>query len=121
MDGNTGLAQIKCGRMAYPCEGVNVMPEPIEAKMDTSPDLFSVVDQVVTEGERVRIKVAGREVAIISLEDLEFLEDVENDLDLLAGLKALHEVAKDKLVIPWEEILANLKRDHQSESGTETD
>lgn len=87
------------------------MPEAIEARMETNSDLFSVADRVITEGERVRVRVGDREVAIISIEDLEFLEDVENKLDLLSVLTALQEAAKDKELVPWEEILANLKKE----------
>ena len=89
--------------------------------IEQDPALSAVANRVVQSGERVRLKVGDREVAVISLEDLEFLENVENDLDLLDGLKALQEIAKDKEVVPWAEILANLKREHPSDSGQKSD
>jgi hypothetical protein len=84
-------------------------------------DLSSVADRVIQEGERVRVPVGDQEVAVISLEDLEFLEGVENDLDLMDALRELREASKDKQLIPWEELLANLKRDRQSDNSHETD
>lgn len=86
----------------------------ITEQQDTS--LSSVAERVIQEGERVRVRVGDREVAVISLEDLEFLEDVENDLDLLDALKELREAAKDKKLIPWEQILEDVKRGRQADA-----
>ena len=74
---------------------------------------LSSVATRVEEGERVRLKVGEREIAVISLEDLDFLEDVENKLDLLDALEALQEAAEDKRLIPWEELLEEVKRSRQ--------
>ena len=71
---------------------------------------LSSVATRVEEGERVRLKVGEREIAVISLEDLDFLEDVENKLDLLDALEALQEAAEDKRLIPWEELLEEVKQ-----------
>ncbi len=76
---------------------------------------LSSVARAVKEGGRAKIKIGDQEFAIISLEDLEFLEDVENDLDLLEVLKAVREIAGNKQLIPWEELLANLKQDRPSD------
>ncbi len=82
------------------------MPQTIE--QDTC--LSSVATRVIQEGERVRLKVGDREVAVISLEDLAFLEEVENKLDLLDALEALQEAVKDKRLIPWDNVLEDLKK-----------
>jgi hypothetical protein len=76
--------------------------------------LSSAVSQVA-EGERVRLRVGDREVAVISLEDLDFLEEVEDKIDLLDALDALQEASKDKRIIPWENILEDIKRDRQAD------
>ena len=91
------------------------MPEAIEARMETNSDLFSVADRVITEGDRVRVRVGDREVAVISVEDLEFLEEVENDLDLLSALKELREAAEDRKFIPLEKILGDIIRSRQAD------
>jgi hypothetical protein len=94
---------------------------PMQASIEQDSALSSVADRVIREGERVRVRVGDQEVAVISLEDLEFLEGVENDLDLMDALRELREASKDKQLIPWEELLANLKRDRQSDNAHETD
>jgi hypothetical protein len=82
------------------------MPQTIE--QDST--LSSVANRVTEAGERVRLKIGDREVAVVSLEDLDFLEDVENRLDLLDALEALQEAAEDKKLIPWDELLEDIKR-----------
>lgn len=77
--------------------------------------LSSVADRVTQEGERVRLKVGDREIAVISLEDLDFLEDIENRLDLLDALEALQEATKDKRIVPWEELLEDIRRSRQAD------
>jgi hypothetical protein len=72
--------------------------------------LSSVANRVTEAGERVRLKVGDREVAVVSLEDLDFLEDIENKLDLLDALEALQEAAEDKKLIPWKELLEEVRR-----------
>jgi hypothetical protein len=72
--------------------------------------LSSAANRVTEAGERVRLKVGDREVAVVSLDDLDFLEDIENKLDLLDALEALQEAAEDKKLIPWEELLEDVKR-----------
>ena len=78
------------------------MPEAIEARMDSSPtDLSSVADRV-EDGERVVIKIGTKEFAVISMEDLEFLEEVENNLDLLSALEgATHTLMKTENLSLW--------------------
>jgi hypothetical protein len=82
--------------------------------IEQDPALSSVANRVTQDGERVRLRVGDREIAVISLEDLEFLEDVENRLDLLAALEALQEAAEDKRLVPWEDLLEEIKRGRQS-------
>jgi len=88
--------------------------EEITQQQDTS--LSSAAERVIQEGERVRVRVGDREVAVISLEDLEFLEGIENDLDLLDALKELREAARDKKLIPWDQILEDVKRSRQADA-----
>ena len=87
------------------------MPQSIEQDLALS----SVVTQVTQEGERVRLRIGDREVAVVSLEDLDFLEDVENKLDLLDALRALQEASEDKRLIPWEELLEDVRRGRQAD------
>ncbi len=78
--------------------------------------LSSAVSQV-EEGERVRLRVGDREVAVVSLEDLAFLEDVENNMDLLDALEALQEASEDKKLIPWEDLLEDVKRGREADGS----
>jgi hypothetical protein len=78
--------------------------------------LSSAVSQV-EEGERVRLRVGDREVAVVSLEDLAFLEDVENNMDLLDALEALQEASEDKRLIPWEDLLEDVKRGREADGS----
>jgi|GEM_PF-1122410 len=77
--------------------------------------LSAVATRVTVEKERVRLKVGDREVAVVSLEDLDFLEDIENKLDLLDALEALQEATEDKRLIPWEDLLEDVKRSRQAD------
>jgi hypothetical protein len=77
--------------------------------------LSDVAARVTEEKERVRLKIGDREVAVVSLEDLDFLEDIENKLDLLDALEALKEATEDKRLIPWEDLLEDVKRNRQTD------
>jgi hypothetical protein len=81
---------------------------------DAETTFSSVANRVIREGERVRLKVGDLEVAVISLEDLDFLEEIENKLDLLDALDALEEAVKDKKLIPWEDILDEVRRNRDT-------
>lgn len=83
--------------------------------IEQDPALSSVANRVTQAGERVRLRVGDQEIAVISLEDLDFLEDVENKLDLLDALEALQEAAEDKRLIPWEDLLEEVKRGRQAD------
>jgi hypothetical protein len=83
--------------------------------IEQDPALSSVANRVTQEGERVRLRVGDQEIAVISLEDLDFLEDVESKLDLLDALEALQEAAEDKRLIPWEDLLEEIKRGRQAD------
>jgi hypothetical protein len=94
------------------------MPEAIEARMETSPTDLSTVADRVEDGERVVIKIGTKEFAVISMEDLEFIEDIENKLDLLAALQALQEAAEnDPKFIPLEKIIEDLKKERSLPDG----
>ncbi len=77
--------------------------------------LSSVVNRVTQEGERVRVKVGEQEIAVVSIEDLAFLEEIESKLDLLDALEALQEATRDKKIIPWEDLLQEIQRSRQSD------
>ncbi len=82
--------------------------------MEQDSALCSVAARVTQEGERVRLKVGDREIAVISLEDMDFLDDIENQLDVPDALEALQEATQDKRIIPWEELLEEIKRSRQA-------
>ncbi len=82
------------------------MSEIVEMQ-DVDPASFA---KVIEEGGRPKIKVGDRECALISIEDLEFLEEIENKLDLLDALESLREACEDKRIIPWDDLLRDLKQ-----------
>jgi PHD/YefM family antitoxin component YafN of YafNO toxin-antitoxin module len=66
--------------------------------------LSEAFDRVIHEGERVLLEKDGRPVAaLISLEDLEFLEALEDAADVDAARTALAEPGEN---IPWERFKA---------------
>ena len=67
-------------------------------------DLSRSISRVVYTKERIRVKRGRDAVAIVPLEDLELIEELENRLDLEAARKALKEPGSR----PWEEIKAEL-------------
>jgi len=87
----------------------------VQETVGQDPALSSVANRVTQEGQRVRLRIGDQEVAVISLEDLDFLEDVENKLDLLDALEALQEAAEDKRLIPWEDLLEEIKQGRQAD------
>ncbi len=70
---------------------------------------MDVIEESIRTGERIRVRRDGVDVAaVIPIEDLEFLEQVEDDYDLLEAMEAIDEVAKGGKLIPWEVLKAEL-------------
>ena len=68
--------------------------------------LVRTVERVAEEGERVALTRNGKPVAaIVTAEDLAFLEDLEERIDLEEARKALAEPGDS---IPWEKVRAEL-------------
>lgn len=88
------------------------MPQAAEQYRDD--DLSAAVVRVRDDGERVKVRIGGVDVVLISPDDLEFLEDVENKLDLLSALESLQEAVKEKKFIPWADIVKEMDSDSQA-------
>src|SRR5687768_11515639 len=70
--------------------------------------LADLINRVLYTRERIRLGRRGKTVAvIISIEDADLLEALEDRADLEAGLKALAE-ARGKKTIPWKQIKKEL-------------
>jgi prevent-host-death family protein len=70
--------------------------------------LSTVINRAAFGKERVILTRRGKEiVAVVPIEDLRFLEELENRIDLDAARAALAEVKK-KGTISWERIKADL-------------
>ena len=68
-------------------------------------DLEEALKRMRESGERVLLEKNGEKVAaLVSVEDLQFLEELEDRLDLEAAREALKEPGS----IPWEEVKADL-------------
>ena len=67
--------------------------------------ISGLLDRVVHHGERVAVERYGKPVAaLVSPEDLELLEAIENRMDLEAARKALREPGRRS----WDEVKAEL-------------
>ena len=71
--------------------------------------LADALNRVAYKGERIVLERRGRDIAaLVSLEDLAFLEELEDRLDVETARKALADMeASGEKPIPWED----LKRD----------
>jgi prevent-host-death family protein len=71
-------------------------------------NLADVINTVAYAGERVVLTRRGKRVAaVISIEDLEILEKIEDEIDLREARKALAEPGK-RHAIPWEKLKKDL-------------
>lgn len=71
-------------------------------------DFSDTINRVAYKGERIVLERRGKAVAaIVPLEDLEFLQAVENRTDLEAARAALTDARKHGAV-PWEKIKTDL-------------
>lgn len=70
--------------------------------------LSDTLNRVSYGKERIVIKRHGKEIAaLVPMEDLEFLEELEDRLDLEEARAALAE-AEEKGTVPWEEVKKDL-------------
>lgn len=77
---------------------------------DARDGFAEVINRVAYANERVRVVRRGRALAaIVSVEDAELLEALEDELDLDAAREALADPANAGR-IPWEDIRARLVR-----------
>ena len=68
-------------------------------------DFADTLNRVAYRGERVVLQKHGKDVAaIVPLEDLKFLDELENRLDIEAARKAL----KQPGTVPWEKVKRDL-------------
>jgi len=87
-------------------------PRPYEAiplESSAARDNFSdTLNRVSYKKERVVIRRHGKDVAaVVPIEDLQFLEKMEDRLDLEEALAALKEAEGEEL-IPWERVKKDL-------------
>jgi prevent-host-death family protein len=67
--------------------------------------ISDLLDRVIHHGERVAVERYGRPVAaLVSPEDLEFLEAIEDRMDIEAARRALSEPGRRS----WDEVRAEL-------------
>lgn len=73
-------------------------------------ELAEALRRVRTEGDRVVLEQDGEPVAaVVSVEDLRFLEQLEDRADLEAYRVAMEEWERDgRKTIPWEQVRADL-------------
>jgi len=61
-------------------------------------NLSDVINRVAYRGERIVLRRRGKDLAaVVSIQDLAFLDELENYLDVESARKAL----KEKRTIPW--------------------
>lgn len=74
-------------------------------------DFAELVNRAAYTGERIRIYRRGRPVAaIVPIEDAEYMERLEDEVDLKAVEEALAD-PQNAVPIPFEEVEAELDRD----------
>lgn len=67
-----------------------------------------LVNRAAYGGERVLVSRRGRPIAaIVPIEDVEFMERMEDELDLQAAREALAD-PENAVPIPWEQVKAEL-------------
>ena len=81
------------------------MPMEVSAARDNFAD---TLNRVSYKKERIVIRRHGKDVAaVVPIEDLQFLEEIEDRLDLEEALAALKEAEGEEL-IPWEKVKKDL-------------
>lgn len=84
------------------------MPHPVAQKKHST--ISNSLTRVVTKGERVKVHRRGKAVAaLISLEDLALLEELENEKAVEEYRTAKAEWERDgRKTVPWAKIKADL-------------
>jgi len=73
-------------------------------------DFAEALNRVAYRGERIVLERRGKRVAaIVSVEDLDLLERLEDRMDLESARKALADVRRHGAV-PWEKVKAALRQ-----------
>jgi prevent-host-death family protein len=73
-------------------------------------DLADALNRVAYRGERIVLERRGKRVAaIVSVEDLDLLEELEDQMDLESARKALADVRRHGTV-PWEKVKTALRQ-----------
>ena len=73
-------------------------------------ELPRTLDRVFRERERIVIKRRGKPVAaLVPVEDLKFIQDLEDRIDIEDARAALADVRKHGS-IPWHKVVSDLKR-----------
>ncbi|HUG94872.1 MAG TPA: type II toxin-antitoxin system Phd/YefM family antitoxin [Pleomorphomonadaceae bacterium] len=68
----------------------------------------TIINQVAFGGERVRLTRHGKAVAaVVPIEDVDFLEELEDEIDVELAREALADPA-NQTPIPWEEVKRQL-------------
>jgi len=81
------------------------MPSKVTASA-TRQNFSDIVNRAAYGGERIIVHRRKKPVAaVVPIEDLEFLEKLEDEIDV----KAAREALKDPRTIPWETIKKKLK------------
>jgi antitoxin (DNA-binding transcriptional repressor) of toxin-antitoxin stability system len=92
------------------------MPELTEAAL--LDDIDGVLGLVLSDGERFRIIRDGQPVAaLIPIDDLDLLEEIEDRIDIRAAEEAMAEALIEGFV-PWEEVQRELDQAQQSDRDT---
>jgi prevent-host-death family protein len=83
------------------------MPTPAKLTASAARQNFSdILSRAEYRGERVIVHRGKKAVAaVVPIEDVEFLERLEDEIDVAAAREAL----KDPRTIPWEKIKKDLK------------
>ena len=96
---------------SLPSDQVPGHRNPVHAHLRASKareDFSDTINRVAYRGERIVLQRRGKAVvAIVPVEDLELLEELENRVDLEAARAALAD-AKKHGTVPWERIKADL-------------
>ncbi len=69
----------------------------------------NVFAKVVHKGERVRITKYDEEVYLVSKEDMELLQTIEDSVDIMFADEVMERIRKgEEKTIPWEEVKKEL-------------
>lgn len=75
---------------------------------DATDQLSDLITRVAVDNERIILTANDRQlVALVPIEDVEFLEELEDRLDLEEARVVLAEVEREG-TIPWEQVKARL-------------